>query len=184
MPKPLTLPLRDYSREEMQARIARFADLKGFSSGFRDNVLPNTLRTLINVIGFDAPKEGFGSPVGADASRASAIQIQEGFNLAYVRCKPGNGPVMHNHDTNETFVPMTGRWRCSWNEENTQSADLDPLDVISFPPGVARRFENITQGEADKEHVLMVIVAGTAPGTEITLKAQETIEKYETMARQ
>ena len=30
----------------------------------------------------------------------------------------------------------------------------------------------------------MVIVAGTAPGTEITLMAQETIERYETMARQ
>ena len=69
MPKPLTLPIRNDSHEEMQARIARFADLKGFSTGFRDNVLPNTLRTLINVIGFDAPKEGFGSPVGADASR-------------------------------------------------------------------------------------------------------------------
>lgn len=182
MPTPLQLPVRNYSMSEMQARIARFSDLKGFSSGFRDNVLPNTLRTLINVIGFDTPKEGFGSPVGADASRASAIQIREGFNLAYVRCKPGHGPVMHNHDTNETFVPMTGRWRCSWNEDDTQSVDLGPLDVISFPPGVARRFENVTPGNMDEEHVLMVIVAGTAPGTEISLKAQETIEKHEAMA--
>jgi quercetin dioxygenase-like cupin family protein len=86
---------------------------------------------------------------------------------------------MHNHDTNETFVPMTGRWRCSWNEEDTQSVDLGPLDVISFPPGVARRFENVTPGDMNEEHVLMVIVAGTAPGTEISLKAQQTIEKYE-----
>ena len=127
MPKPLTLPIRNYSREEMQARIARFADLTGFSTGFRDNVLPNTLRTLINVIGFDAPKEGFGSPVGADASRGSAIQIQEGFNLAYVRCKPGNGPVMHNHDTNETFIPMTGVWRASRRQaEQTLNCTLKP----------------------------------------------------------
>ncbi len=37
----------------------------------------------------------------------------------------------------------------------------------------------MTPGDMNEEHVLMVIVAGTAPGTEISLKAQQTIEKYE-----
>jgi hypothetical protein len=44
--------------------------------------------------------------------------------------------MMHNHDTNETFIPMTGVWRCSWENErgDVESVDLNPLDVISFPP--------------------------------------------------
>ena len=56
------------------------------------------------------------SPVGADASAMPAIPIAEGFNLGYCKAKPGKGPLMHNHDTNETFIAMTGRWRCEWNE--------------------------------------------------------------------
>ncbi len=28
--------------------------------------------------------------------------------------------MMHNHDTNETFIPMTGVWRCSWENEKGQ----------------------------------------------------------------
>jgi hypothetical protein len=57
----------------------------------------------------------------------------------------GQGPMMHNHDTNETFTPMTGVWHCSWENEKgeVESVDLNPLDVISFPPGAIRRFENI-----------------------------------------
>ena len=172
------LPVREIRRDEMLTRVARFEDLVGFSSGFPDAPVPNTKRTLYNVIGYAKPKEGFRSPVGADASRNAAINISEGFNLAYVRCKPGCGPLMHNHDTNETFIPMTGRWRCSWNERDQQSVDVGPLDVVSFPPGVARRFENITFDQPDEEHILMVVVAGDAPGVESTERSQQTIEHY------
>jgi uncharacterized RmlC-like cupin family protein len=78
--------------------------------------------------------------------------------------KPGNGPLMHNHDTNETFIPITGRWRCAWNEGDAYNfVDLDPCDVISFPPGVARRVLNITDDEPSAEHVIMFIILGNAP---------------------
>ena len=53
------------------------------------------------------------SPVGANAARMSAIPVSEGFNLGYCRAKPGKGPMMHNHDTNETFIPMTGTGFCA-----------------------------------------------------------------------
>jgi hypothetical protein len=44
--------------------------------------------------------------------------------------------MMHNHDTNETFIPMTGTWRCSWENDKgeVEAVDLGPLDVVSFPP--------------------------------------------------
>jgi mannose-6-phosphate isomerase-like protein (cupin superfamily) len=163
--------------------VALFKDLRGFSSGFADAHVPNTKRTLLNVIGYAKPKEGFRSPVGADASKSAAIEISEGFNLAYVRCKPGHGPLMHNHDTNETFVPITGRWRCSWNEQDVQSVDVGPLDTVSFPPGVARRFENVTFDEPDQEHILMVIVAGDAPGVESTVGSEQLIAKHNELAK-
>src|SRR5690606_11872900 len=140
--------IRVWNRDEMMKRAARFRSLKGSDGGLPDSPLPECRRKLYAVIGFQPPKDrdsaATTSPVGDDASAMPAISIAEGFNLGYCKAWPGKGPLMHNHDTNETFIPMTGRWRCEWNEgEAKQHIDLNPYDVISFPPGVARRFMNV-----------------------------------------
>ena len=172
------LPLRPFTREEILARTAFFSELKTFSSGFSDAAAPNTHRIMANVMGYQPPPGGGRSPVGDDAARNAALKLTEGFNLAYVRCKPGHGPLMHNHDTAETFIPMTGRWRLSFNEEDTQHVDVGPLDVLSFPPAVARRFENITWDEPDTDHILMVIVSGDGPRADTTERSKELIAGY------
>jgi quercetin dioxygenase-like cupin family protein len=170
------------SRADMQARVARFRDLRGFDGGLPDSYMPQAQRILYNVIGFQPPAVedgGMTSPVGAKAARMSAIKISEGFNLGYCEALPGKGPMMHNHDTNETFIAMTGRWRASWEnaDGSVDHADLDPLDVISFPPGVIRRFENITAGPPDTYSVLMFVIAGDGPGAEFTAGAMAEIEQ-------
>ena len=110
-----------------------------------------------------------------------AISIAEGFNLGYCKAKPGCGPLMHNHDTNETFIAMTGRWRCEWNEGDAMEyVDLDPYDVISFPVGVARRFMNVTYDEPGKEHLLMFIIGGDQPQAEFTPDAMQRCEDFAT----
>ncbi len=111
-----TLPRAGLRREDMLKRVAYFKNLKGYDGGLPDSDHASAVRTLYNVIGFQPPKGEGGavsSPVGEDAARMAAIKISEGFNLGYCRAKPGKGPMMHNHDTNETFIPMTGTWRCS-----------------------------------------------------------------------
>jgi hypothetical protein len=175
------LPRRGYSREEIMRRVARFADLNGFDGGLPDSKMKGSIRKLYNVIGFQPPPGSGGavtSPVGDDASRLAAIKISEGFNLGYCRAKPGNGPMMHNHDTNETFIPMTGTWRCSWENEKGEVdyVDLGAMDVVSFPPGVARRFENVTKGDPEEEAILMFVIGGNAPQAEFTNEAMREIE--------
>ena len=111
--------IRTWTREEMMKRVARFRSLKGSHGGLPDSPLPECRRKLYAVIGFQPPETESAaatSPVGEDASAMPAISIAEGFNLGYCKAKPGKGPLMHNHDTNETFIPMTGKWRCEWNE--------------------------------------------------------------------
>jgi mannose-6-phosphate isomerase-like protein (cupin superfamily) len=176
------LPMRPFTRDEILKRTAFYAELTSFSSGFSDAVVPNTHRLMSNVMGYQLPPDGGRSPVGADAAKHAAIKVAEGFNLAYVRCKPGFGPLMHNHDTAETFIPMTGRWRLYFNEDETDHVDVGPWDVLSFPPQVARRFENITFAEPDTDHVLMVIVSGDAPRAETTERAKAIIAGYEKAA--
>jgi mannose-6-phosphate isomerase-like protein (cupin superfamily) len=170
--------IRNWSRAEMEKRVARFRKLKGSDGGLPDSKLPECRRTLFNVIGFQPPEDG-NSPVGANASAMPAIPISEGFNLGYCRAKPGKGPLMHNHDTNETFIALTGRWRCEWNEgKDLQFVDLGPYDVISFPVGVARRFMNVTYDEPGKEHLLMFIIGGNQPQAEFTPAAMQRCEEF------
>ncbi|HKQ29320.1 MAG TPA: cupin domain-containing protein [Burkholderiales bacterium] len=174
--------IRNWSREEMMKRVARFRSLKGSDGGLPDSKLPECRRKLYAVIGFQPPQTqdaSVSSPVGADASAMPAISIAEGFNLGYCKAKPGKGPLMHNHDTNETFIPMTGKWRCEWNEGDAiQWIDLDPYDVISFPTGVARRFMNVTYDEPGKEHLLMFIIGGNQPQAEFTPDAMQRCEAF------
>jgi mannose-6-phosphate isomerase-like protein (cupin superfamily) len=175
--------IRTWTRAEMLKRVARFRKLKGSDGGLPDSPLPECRRKLYAVIGFQSPnsnEKSVTSPVGDDASAMPAIAIAEGFNLGYCRAKPGKGPLMHNHDTNETFIAMTGRWRCEWNEGAAKEhVDLAPLDVISFPVGVARRFMNVTYGEPDREHVLMFIIGGNQPQAEFTPLAMRRCEEFE-----
>jgi mannose-6-phosphate isomerase-like protein (cupin superfamily) len=175
--------VRRWTRPEMMKRVARFRKLKGSDGGLPDSPLPECRRKLYAVIGFQPPMDRASSaatsPVGDDASSMPAIAIAEGFNLGYCKAKPGRGPLMHNHDTNETFIPMTGRWRCEWNEGETREyVDLEPYDVISFPPGVARRFMNVTYGEPDKEHLLMFVIGGNQPQAEFTPAAMRRCDEY------
>ncbi|MDB5802988.1 MAG: cupin 2 protein [Betaproteobacteria bacterium] len=174
------LPRIRVSRRDMLKRVARFGDLKGFDGGLPDSKMPGCERTLFNVIGFQPPNgegNGMQSPVGAKASRMAAIKISEGFNMGYCKAYPGKGPLLHNHDTNETFVSMTGTWRASW--ENTKGeiehVDLKPLDVISFPPGVSRRFENVTRGPKNKQSILMFVIGGDGPRAEFTKDSMSTV---------
>ena len=181
--------IRSWSREQMMKRVARFRKLKGSDGGLPDSPLPECRRKLYAVIGFQPPmseSDAVTSPVGQDAAAMPAIPIAEGFNLGYCKARPGKGPLMHNHDTNETFIPMTGKWRCEWNEgEALESIDLDPYDVISFPPGVARRFMNVTYDEPGKEHLLMFVIGGNQPLAEFTPLAMQRCEAYATgQARQ
>src|SRR3954469_10667830 len=175
--------IRNWTRAEMLKRVARFSKLKGSDGGLPDSPLPECRRKLYAVIGFAPPDEKIStavtSPVGDDASSKPAIPIAEGFNLGYCKAKPGKGPLMHNHDTNETFIAMTGRWRCEWNEgEAMEYVDLNPYDVISFPTGVARRFMNVTYDEPGREHLLMFIIGGNQPQAEFTPAAMRRCEEH------
>jgi hypothetical protein len=174
--------IRTWTRAEMMKRVARFRKLKGSDGGLPDSPLPECRRKLFAVIGFQPPatdSDAATSPVGNDASQMPAISISEGFNLGYCKARPGKGPLMHNHDTNETFIAMTGKWRCEWNEGDAiESVDLDPYDVISFPVGVARRFMNVTYDEPDREHLLMFIIGGNQPQAEFTPAAMQRCEAF------
>ncbi|MEM7466278.1 MAG: cupin domain-containing protein [Pseudomonadota bacterium] len=176
------IPRKYFTKEQMLQRVARFSDIEGSDGGLPDSYHPTAIRTLFNVIGFQPPEgenDGVVSPVGEKAARMAAIKISEGFNLGYCKALPGKGPMMHNHDTNETFIGISGKWRASWENEDgsVEHIDLDPLDVISFPPGAIRRFENVTDGPVDEESILMFVIAGDGPAAEFSREAMAELKE-------
>jgi mannose-6-phosphate isomerase-like protein (cupin superfamily) len=164
----MTLPVKWVSREEMlKSFVARFNDLKGFDTGLPDSAVPGHYKKIFNVFGFEPPKsQSAVNPIGDDAS--ALISPKAGFSLGFLKTTPGNGPVLHNHNTNETFIPLGGTWRFTWESSHahTEFVDLGAYDTISFPPGVPRRFENLVPTPGDTQGLLLAIVEDDAPESE------------------
>lgn len=139
------------SVDDMRKRIARFNELVPISQGFLDTPIPGHARDVFNVIGHGVTEDPSGAPAIADA---------RDFNLTYVRAEPGNGAALHDHDTVEVFIPLTGRFAILWGDRGENEVELGPFDVISVPPGVMRGFRCVHHEAA----YLLAIQGGTDPG--------------------
>jgi mannose-6-phosphate isomerase-like protein (cupin superfamily) len=161
------LPIRWVSRDELLSDyVAQYSRLTSSTTGLPDSEIEGHEKAILNVFGFEPP-EGAESvnPVG-DA--VGPIAPKAGFSVGFIRCLPHNGPVLHNHNSNETFIPLTGRWRFIWESSpaHEEFIDLDPYDTVSFPPGVPRRFENLIPAPSLDDGLMLAIVAGDAPISE------------------
>jgi mannose-6-phosphate isomerase-like protein (cupin superfamily) len=157
--KERQMEIRTVTPDEMQKRVARFKTLKYPPDRYPDSQLPGHERRNYLVVGRGLVVDGGKDPM-------SAIPIDEGFQMSYVTAEPGNGPMLHNHDSNETFVAIKGRWRVIWGLQEEHSIDLDPLDVCSVPPFVPRRFINIEAAANGETGLLLTIQPGNAPNVE------------------
>ena len=140
------------SVEDMKSRLARFRELKASKQAFVDTRIPEYERDIYNVIG---------RGVTEDASLAATITDARYFSITYVGADPGKGAALHAHETIEVFVPLTGRWAAYWGEHGDKEIEIEPFDVISFPPGVYRGFRNI--GES---HAMLMAIIGSKVETE------------------
>jgi mannose-6-phosphate isomerase-like protein (cupin superfamily) len=156
--KAPSMAIKSVTPEEMQKRVARYKSLRYPADRYPDSQLPGHIRKNFLVVGRGLVVDGGNDPM-------SAIPIDEGFQMSYVEAPPGNGPILHNHDSNETFVAVRGRWRVIWGRNEEHHVDLDPLDVCSVPPFVPRRFINL-EGADGKEGLLLTIQPGNAPNVE------------------
>lgn len=159
---------KNLTTDELNFRVAKFQDVIRNDGGFPDSDFEGCARTLINVLGYEQPDQVVGqamtSPVGDKAAESSAIPVSEGLNIGFVECTPGNGVMSHDHDTNETFTVISGTWRFTINDTDDLSVELGPLDTISLPAGVERRFTNLTSNDGgDGPSLLLVAVAGNKP---------------------
>jgi mannose-6-phosphate isomerase-like protein (cupin superfamily) len=175
MPIPVTKP----SREQMMKCVARFKDLYRADHSLPDCEVEGYRRTLINVIGFQPPQSDAEtraySPVGSEA-RPYISHMKAGFGVAFVEAEPGQGVMMHNHDTNETFMPVHGTWRITWESDTgDDSVELGPLDIISVPPHLHRQFHCLSAPPGQAKGTLMVVIGGDQPAAEFSPESEAVL---------
>lgn len=147
---------REVAPEIMSRRVARFSDLEFNPDRYTDSHREGAQRKIFNVVGPGLTMTGGGESI-------PAIEVAEGFNITYVAATPGNGPSLHIHDANETFIAANGNWRIIYGEAEEHTLELGPLDCVSVPALVPRRFVNITEGDPAQESIMIAILAGDTP---------------------
>jgi len=147
----------DVSPAQMEARTARFADLAPTKASFKEsNVgVPGEAYELIaahSVFSLLAP------PGNKRNAAKPAVVGAPGLEVVLAQCPPGQGPALHAHcETHEIFICMSGRYEIVWGDQGEHALTLDPCDMCSVPPGVFRRFRNVSD---DPDAKLLVLVHG------------------------
>jgi len=150
------MPIINYTPEQMEKRVARFDTLQYPPNRYHDSQTPGNQRKNYLVVGTGLIAPGSTDPM-------SAIPIREGFQMSYIKAVPGNGPMLHNHDTNETFICLEGKWKVIWGLKAEHSVILNKYDVCSIPPFVPRRFECVESQKGKEEGLLQSIQPGDNP---------------------
>lgn len=147
---------KNVSLEEMEAFVARFANLRGSDEAYVDSRLPGHRRFKINLIGM-----GVVEAVDAPELRPNIPLPAHGFNLGMIQAERGNGAALHAHRTEEVFMPLIGRWAIVWlTEEGEKEIVLEPFDAISVPVGVYRGFRYVGEGKG----TLLTLIGGPDAG--------------------
>ena len=133
--------------EEMTERVVRFSDYtkdKASPLMFIDSFLPGHHRLNYAVIGDTASENPDYQPI---------LNQPHKFQIGMFKAMPdGNGPAYHTHDYVELFMPLEGKWRFYFGNDPDGEPEgefiLEKWDLISFPPGLFRGFENISNEPA------------------------------------
>lgn len=162
------------TREELDRRVSRFAQLKPMSTATKDlawipleamdiifarKLMPEILEDTKNPFGNEAPIFG--------AARTTMfISI----------LPPGQGPCLHSHnDTFETFMVLEGRIEYEIGEPVAHRITLDKWDVFSCPPRVYRGFRNVGTTDA----VQLTVITGLDEGRDDVSMPHSIAERIE-----
>ena len=148
--------VRNTTAAEIMQNVARFKDLKGSENAFIDSNLPGCRRKKINIIGNGVVERN------DDPNLLPNIPLSaSGFNLGMIQCEHGNGTALHNHKTEEVFMPLVGPWVVTFmTAEGQQEIVLEPFDTVHIPTGIYRGFRYVGEGRGS----LLTIIGGPDAG--------------------
>lgn len=127
--------------EEMEKRIARFADMVPYKDTMNTahDIPPEAMQLMSSdkVFPLMCPADWEGR------SKSAAVKGAPGLTVTIAECPPGDSSGLHKHtDTVENFFCVEGTFEILWGANAEHKITLNPLDFISIPAGVYREFRN------------------------------------------
>lgn len=130
------------SSDEMQKRVARFADLVPYKDTMNDahGIPPEAMQMMSSDKVYPVM-----SPEGWEGrSKVAPVKGAPGLTVTIAECPPGDSSGLHKHTaTVENFFCIQGTFDITWGDEGEHSVRLEPLDFISVPAGIYREFTNV-----------------------------------------
>lgn len=142
--------LRNWTGQEMAARVVSRDRLSWSSASFLCSVLPGGRAQYAQVIGYGMTESRHDVP---------PVHNPHGFSVAWLRASTGEGLLTHRQQEPSVYVVYSGRWRVTLNRGSDEVAtEIGPDDTISIPSGAWRRLEALSDGPAE----LVVVHGGDA----------------------
>ena len=137
----------------LEEHVVRWGEIAKRKSPFRprDMQLPRFERERYVVLG---------RPHEATPGGPRTIE-NDHFTMVCITAEPGKGFASHAHSTVESFIVLSGHFRCTSGD---QSVEVGPWDVVHVPPDLFHDLVNI----GSETGVVMAINAGKH-GAPITL---------------
>jgi len=132
----------ELSPAEMQARLARFGDLKPYKETL--NAAHGIPAQAMEMMSSDKVYPVMSPRGWTGRSKVAPVKGADGLTVTIAECPPGDHAGLHKHlDSVENFFCIEGRFEIVWGREGAHRVELGPLDFISVPKGVYRDFRNI-----------------------------------------
>jgi len=167
---------RQVQAHEVESMIVRFNGLKTVNQRAREigHPLPDAVFTTLisrHLYSLVGNREGT-----ADWLKP-AQQGPKGFSMVISRPNAGEGPSLHTHKTTwEIFTALDGRFLIELGDNGEHSVVLEPFDTAVVPPGIMRRYQNVSDHPA---HLMAILTGGEDNLSEIDYvpDAGESIER-------
>jgi mannose-6-phosphate isomerase-like protein (cupin superfamily) len=152
-----TVQERQWTSQQMEARIVRYGALRPCYNAFIDTRTPGSeTKENFTIIG-----------PGVSENPAQYVHIAEphGFNIGGARQPPDCINSQHSHETAEVFVVHSGRWRFDFGVTGEDArVELAPGDVISLPVHTFRGFTALAAADDGSPGFLWAVLGQDDPG--------------------
>lgn len=139
---PATTPDVEPTPEEMEARLARFADLVPYKDSM--NAAHGIPAEAMQMMSSDKVYPVMSPEGWTGRSKVAPVKGAPGLTVTIAECPPGDSAGLHKHTGSvENFFCIQGSFEIVWGKRGEHSVRLEPLDFISVPAGVYRDFRNV-----------------------------------------
>lgn len=152
------------SVEEVHRNVVRFKQVTPNWEAYPEAILPAHQRAIYRYVG---------TAGGVDERIPPTVTTGDvSFALAYA--DPGRGAPLHDHTSQEIFLPLTGSWRIYFGEEGKEDVILEPWDAVLVPRGMQRGFANAGR---EPGYLMAIIARGDEPFPDYSKSVLEAVEK-------